>query len=151
MSVYQIEVQVDSDFTDRVEPETLQRVAHTTLETEQAPEGAGLTLVITDDEQIRALNRQFNETDRPTDVLSFSNREGTDFVSPDEEDLYLGDVIISYPTALAQATEHGHPVEQELALLIVHGCLHLLGYDHATEEEREQMWLRQETILGRVL
>ena len=151
MSVYQIEVQVDSDFADRVEPEMLQRTAQATLEAEQAPEGTGLTLVITDDEQIRALNRQFNETDRPTDVLSFSNREGADFISPDEEDLYLGDVIISYPTALAQATEHGHPVEQELALLIVHGCLHLLGYDHATDDEREQMWARQEAILGRVL
>ncbi|NLG52125.1 MAG: rRNA maturation RNase YbeY [Chloroflexi bacterium] len=151
MSVYQIEIQVDSDFVDRVEPEMLQRIAQATLEAEQAPEGTGLTLVITGDEQIRALNRQFNETDRPTDVLSFSNQEGTDFISPDEEDLYLGDVIISYPTALAQATEHGHPVEQELALLIVHGCLHLLGYDHATDDEREQMWARQEAVLGRVV
>lgn len=151
MPIYQIEVQVDSDFTDRAEPEKLQWTAHATLEAEQAPEGTGLTLVITDDEQIRALNRQFNETDRPTDVLAFSSREGTDFISPDEEDLYLGDVIISYPTALAQATEHGHPVEEELALLIVHGCLHLLGYDHATEDERERMWLRQEAILGRVV
>ncbi len=60
---------------------------------------------------------------------------------------YLGDVIVSYPRAVVQAGEHGHPVEQELNLLVVHGLLHLLGYDHASEEERALMWARQETIL----
>lgn len=157
MSVYAIEIQIDSDFVDRLEPERLRRAAEATLEYEGQPEGTGLTLVVTGDEQIQALNRQFNDTDRPTDVLSFSSREGEAFPKPSDEfpagesDLYLGDVILSYPTALAQAQEQGHPVEQELALLIVHGCLHLLGYDHATDEERERMWLRQDEILRRLL
>ncbi len=95
---------------------------------------------------IQALNRTFRQVDSPTDVLAFPAAEGNDFVLPPELPPYLGDVIISYPTALAQAEAQGHPVEQELTLLIVHGCLHLLGYDHETEEERQQMWARQEAL-----
>jgi probable rRNA maturation factor len=69
-------------------------------------------------------------------------------VSAPGEPSYLGDVIISFPRARAQAAEEGHPVEEELRLLIVHGVLHLLGYDHATVEEQKQMWERQNAIIA---
>jgi probable rRNA maturation factor len=85
--------------------------------------------------------------DQPTDVLAFAAQEGEAFVLPEGEPPYLGDVIVSYPTALAQATEAGQPVTAELALLVVHGCLHLLGYDHAEPDEQARMWARQGAIL----
>jgi probable rRNA maturation factor len=113
-------------------------------------EGAGgeVTLVITDDKGIRELNRDFLGEDVPTDVLAFSAQEAVQpFVVAPEAGGYLGDVIVSYPRAAAQAEEYGHPVERELDLLIVHGLLHLLGYDHATEAEKDVMWARQEAIL----
>lgn len=108
-----------------------------------------LALVITDDQGIRELNREFLGEDVPTDVLSFSAQEDAGpFVAAPEAGAYLGDVIISYPRAIEQAEELGHPVEQELNLLVVHGVLHLLGYDHATEEDKALMWSRQESILA---
>jgi probable rRNA maturation factor len=107
-------------------------------------QGAELTLVLTDDDQVHALNRQFREVDAPTDVLSFPAGD----VDPDTGRLYLGDVIISLPRALAQAEVHS--LEDELRLLIVHGVLHLLGYDHADEQEQAAMWAAQAEILARL-
>lgn len=108
-----------------------------------------LTLVVTDDEGIRALNRDFLGLDVPTDVLSFSaQEEGGPFISAPEVGSYLGDVIMSYPRAVEQAQEQGHSTEQELSLLIVHGVLHLLGYDHADDAEKAVMWARQDAILS---
>jgi probable rRNA maturation factor len=108
-----------------------------------------LALVLTDDQSIQELNRDFLGEDAPTDVLSFSAlEEAGPFVTAPEAGVYLGDVIISYPRAVQQAGEQGHSVEQELNLLVVHGVLHLLGYDHATEEDKTLMWSRQETILA---
>ena len=142
----EVEVQIAPAFADDVAAEHLQAVAEAVLRHEgQMRE---LTLVITDDEGIQALNRDFLGKDAPTDVLSFSAQEDAGpFVTAPEAGGYLGDVIVSYPRAVAQANEHGHPVEQELNLLIVHGILHLLGYDHAGEEEKAHMWARQEAIL----
>jgi len=111
-----------------------------------------VALVLTDDASIQELNRDFLGEDAPTDVLSFSaQEEAGPFVTAPEAGAYLGDVIISYPRAVQQAGEQGHAVEQELDLLVVHGILHLLGYDHATEEEKSLMWSRQDTILARLV
>lgn len=108
-----------------------------------------VTLVLTDDEGIQALNRDFLGWDEPTDVLAFSaQEEAGPFVAAPEAGSYLGDVIVSYPRAVAQAEEQGHATEQELALLVVHGVLHLLGYDHAGEQDRAAMWARQDAILA---
>ena len=148
MSHYEIEVQVDETFTAQVSTERLVQLAAAVLAREGQPEGAGLTLVIVDDAQIQALNRDYRQQDRPTDVLSFPTHEGEECPGPEEAALYLGDVIISYPTASAQAQEAGHAVEDELALLAVHGCLHLVGYDHATDDERARMWAVQDEILA---
>lgn len=105
-----------------------------------------LTLVITDDEQIQALNRQFLDTDAPTDVLAFPAGE----VDPDSGALYLGDVILSYPRLCAQAEAAGHTPQDEAQLLVVHGVLHLLGYDHGEPEEKAAMWAAQAEILRQI-
>ena len=110
---------------------------------------ADLSVVITDAESVWELNRRFRGVEAPTDVLAFGFGEGADhFVAAPGSRSYLGDVIVSYSRAVAQAEEQGHAVTQELNLLIVHGLLHLLGYDHADEDGRAEMWARQEEILG---
>jgi probable rRNA maturation factor len=110
-----------------------------------------MTLVITGDGAIQALNRDFLGKDAPTDVLAFSAQEdGGPFVASPEAGHYLGDVIVSYPRAVAQAGEACHTVEQELNLLIVHGLLHLLGYDHAGSEEEAAMWAIQAETLAAI-
>lgn len=130
-----------------VSEERLRAVGEAVLHQEGVPGQA--TLVITGDERIQELNRVYRGLDEPTDVLSFSAQEGSaDFVAAPEASHYLGDVIVSYPRAVAQAAEQGHAVEEELDLLIVHGLLHLLGYDHAEEAERAVMWAQQEAILS---
>lgn len=96
-------------------------------------------IVLTDDEQLRELNRQYLGVDAPTDVLSFPSGE----TDPDTGEIYLGDVVISIPRAEAQATAAGHVLEAEVQLLVVHGVLHLLGYDHADAKGKAAMWAAQ--------
>lgn len=120
----------------------LEKAAAETLKHAAAPD-ADLTIVLTDDREIRTLNRDFLGIDAPTDVLSFP----ADEIDPETGRRYLGDVIISVQRAQQQATEGGHSLEEEVQLLVVHGVLHLLGYDHAEPEEKEQMWKLQAEIL----
>ncbi len=143
----EVEVQVAPAFASLIAVERVQAVAGALLRQEGAP--GQVTVVITDDEGIQGLNRDFLGIDAPTDVLAFSFLEDSGpFIAAPEAGGYLGDVIVSYPRAVAQAGELGHPVEEELHLLVVHGLLHLLGYDHADEEGQAEMWARQEQILG---
>jgi probable rRNA maturation factor len=121
----------------------LERAARQTLQQAGAPPGAELTVVLTDDAQLHLLNRQYLGIDAPTDVLSFPGGD----TDPDSQAVYLGDVLISYPRAMAQATSAKHTVEEELQLLVVHGVLHLLGHDHASEEEQTTMWAIQAQTL----
>jgi len=109
-----------------------------------------LNLLLTDDEQMRTLNRTFRGLDKPTDVLSFSQIEGRDarFVLPPSSVTMLGDVIISIDTAARQAAEQGHSLAYELRHLAVHGGLHLLGYDHETDEEEAEMNALAAVALG---
>jgi probable rRNA maturation factor len=117
------------------------------------PSGTGVeaTVVVTDDRTIQRLNHEYLGKDRPTDVLAFGAQdqalEGGGFVAAPESARYLGDVIVSYDRAAAQAREAGHSVEQELCLLTIHGLLHLLGYDHADEDAQAAMWAKQDAIL----
>jgi len=97
-----------------------------------------VVITLVDNEHIRQLNREFRNLDKPTDVLSF----------PLDEEDSLGDIIISIPRAKEQATQYGHSFERELGFLTIHGFLHLLGYDHHTEEEEKVMFGRQEQILS---
>ena len=146
----EVDVQVAPDHASQISAERLRAVARSVLRAEgrtgAAP--AELTLVITDDDGIQALNRDFLGYDTPTDVLAFAAQEDSGpFVAAPEAGAYLGDVIVSYPRAVAQAREQGHSPEQELNLLVVHGILHLLGYDHADDESKAAMWARQDAIL----
>ena len=148
MSGPRIEVQVIPRFAGSVDEGGLRRAALEALRREGVTGEVELALVVTDDEGIRELNRRFRGVDAPTDVLAFGRGGDDDFVFAPQEPPYLGDVIISYERALVQAEEQGHPVEKELALLVIHGLLHLLGYDDADEVGRKEMWARQEEILG---
>jgi probable rRNA maturation factor len=143
------EVQVAPEFEGLVREHRMQAVAEAALRLEGR--AGELALVITGDRGIRDLNRDFLGIDAPTDVLAFpTQEEGGPFVAAPEAGGYLGDVIVSYPRAEAQAQDQGHPIEQELDLLIVHGILHLLGYDHATSEDKTAMWARQDAILDSI-
>lgn len=127
-----------------IDPASLEASAQVTLQAASAPVQADLTIVLGDDVQLSQLNRQFLGIDAPTDVLSFPAGE----VDPDTDRPYLGDVIISAERAQAQAVSHS--LEDELRLLVVHGVLHLLGYDHAEQADKEKMWGLQREILQRL-
>jgi len=135
---------INEEFSNKIVAVIVERVARLTLEHESVPwEDNSLTLVITGDQQIKALNLQYRGVNAPTDVLSFP----ASYPDPDSATNYLGDVLISFPRAEAQAREAGHLVEQELLLLVVHGILHLLGHDHAKPGDEKQMWAAQAEIL----
>lgn len=136
----EIAVKVDPAF---LEGGSLLEAARITLEQGAEEPDGELTIILTDDEQVRILNLEFLQIDAPTDVLSFP----ADYTDPDTDSPYLGDVIISYPRAQEQASSAGHPLEHELQLLVVHGVLHLLGYDHNNEEEKYRMWTLQNGVL----
>lgn len=106
---------------------------------------AELSILLCDDETIHPLNRDYRGKDKPTDVLSFAQREG-EFAFIDDD--VLGDVIISMDTTIRQATERQHSVETELRVLLVHGILHLLGYDHIEDDEAEIMESKEREILA---
>jgi probable rRNA maturation factor len=140
-------VTIDEAFAEHVAAETLEKLALRVLDAEGAAVGE-LGIVVTDDETVRRLNREYAGDDHATDVLSFSLREGEEFVTPDGV-APLGEVIVSYPTAVRQAGEAGHPVQDEVAHLLVHGILHLLGYDHLEDGEAAAMREREDALLGR--
>lgn len=142
-----ISIDNQMDFQDAV---LLERAALLTLETAASlgPEilDGDITIVLTDDRQLHELNLDYLGVDAPTDVLSFPASE----TDPETGAAYLGDIILSIPRAAAQAQAAGHPVEAEAQLLVVHGTLHLLGYDHSTDEEKAVMWAEQAKVLERL-
>ncbi|MDO8750985.1 MAG: rRNA maturation RNase YbeY [Dehalococcoidia bacterium] len=167
-----IDVQVFPAFRRQLTVPWLRRVAKEALAAgassapgEDTPRAAyrSLSLVIADDATILRLNRDYRGLNETTDVLAFASDhageyegDGTpppsesneQFITAPEEEGFAGEVIVSYPQCLRQAAEHGHSASQELALLITHGVLHLLGYDHATPEEEQAMNARTQTALA---
>jgi len=142
-----IKVQIDARFRALVQSETLHRAASETLLHEQVEEPCELAVVVTDDRALHELNRRHRGVDAPTDVLAFPDETHGPFVGAPGLPRYLGDVIISFQRAQAQAAEAGHDVQAELQLLVVHGVLHLLGYDDLAQEERVEMWVAQAQVL----
>lgn len=145
----EVRVDVQSAFADQVQVEQLVQAAREAIAVGIEDQVTGwelgeMSLRITTDEEIQALNRDYRHVDRPTDVLSFA------YLLDDEEDEFgaefpydwpaqLGDVIVSYPYAERQAADLGHVVAMELAWLTIHGTLQLLGYSHETDSKAERM------------
>jgi len=149
----EINVLIDEGLEGYLEVSWLQSVAEQALVAQDAGSGVELGLVITNQERVQQLNRSYLGKDEPTDVLAFSTREEIDaelppFVQPPDGMLHLGEVIISYPQAVIQAEGHRHSVKREIAILIIHGVLHLLGYEHDKPELERQMKTREKEILS---
>jgi probable rRNA maturation factor len=140
---FNVEIQNDHDY--EIDASRLISAAETTLSQQQAHPESTLTVVISDDDAVAELNRNYRGIDSPTDVLSFPADEPP--IEIPDEPPYLGDLIIAYPYASAQAEREKHSLHDSLALLVVHGTLHLLGYDHDTLEHRAEMWAAQESAL----
>jgi probable rRNA maturation factor len=124
----------------------LRRIIQMTAITLDISDKAEVSLVVTDDAEIRRLNRQYRGVYRPTDVLSFAMNEGASIPSP-ADGMMLGDIVISAERAQAQARRYGHGILREMAFLTVHGMLHLLGYDHGTRRDAREMEALQKRIL----
>ena len=144
-----VRVSIAEPFASSVTEARLEGVARRVLEAEGVG-AAELSVTVTDDETVRSLNREYAGEDAVTDVLSFSQREGEEFAAPPGGAPLLGEVIIAYPQALRQARERGKSQEAEVARLLVHGILHLLGYDHAQPEEERRMRAREEELVEAV-
>ncbi|MBK8229956.1 MAG: rRNA maturation RNase YbeY [Candidatus Eisenbacteria bacterium] len=123
--------------------EALQRLVSQGLDQEGAHADLGIGLILAGDRLVHRLNRDFRGKDRPTDVLSFTNDEPD--LDPDEPRL-LGEVIISLPQCVRQAREQAVPTGVELVRLVVHGVLHVLGYDHIAPEDRKRMAPRERKL-----
>lgn len=151
----EIEISVEEKFRGRVDQGWVRRIAQTVLNAEGMAPPYEVSLVFTDSETVQQLNRDYRGVDEPTDVLAFymlPQGGGDDsFALPPDEVTRLGEVIISYPQAIEQARQQGHSPERELALLIVHGILHLLGYNHEKPEEEDEMRKREKELLEKCL
>jgi probable rRNA maturation factor len=159
-----IPIAIAQPFVKAVSDERLAAIALRVLEAEDVPP-CELSVTVTDDETVRGLNREYAGEDAVTDVLSFSQREGEEFVGAPGSVPPLGEVVIAYPQALRQAqgrlprqaedpsTSLGRAdssVEKEIERLLIHGTLHLLGYDHAEANEERRMRAREVELLGAI-
>ena len=136
----QIQIETDYELPER----RIQEAVEWLLHAHEVPTGTGMSIVTVTDAEMRRLNRQYRAIDAPTDVLSFSAGEGA---LPDGEEPYLGDLVLALPYIQRQAKAENHEVDDELILAVVHGTLHLLGYDHDTLENQAAMWRVQATAL----
>jgi probable rRNA maturation factor len=134
-------IEIFNDDAYPVDVAALEHGIDTTL-AQAGATGASITLVLADNDAIQALNRTYRQVDAPTDVLSFPSGD-----TPAQPAAYLGDVMIAYPYARAQAERHAINLMDNLTLLAVHGTLHLLGYDHDTVANRQAMWAAQARVL----
>jgi probable rRNA maturation factor len=133
-----------------VSPAWLERLSSLALKKVKGPafeKKSELSIVLTGDGEVKRLNRAYRRKNKTTDVLSFPLLEGKKMVSGLKEKVLLGDVVISLPQTRRQAVQRGKQFEEELALLLVHGILHLLGYDHATKAQEKKMFGLQDRLL----
>ena len=150
----EINVLFDEGLEDCLDVGWVQNIARLVLTAQGAGSYTEVGLVIASQERVRQLNKAYLGRDEPTDVLAFamlseSSTEGEQlFATPPDGIKHLGEVIISYPQAARQAEEHQHSIKKEVAILIVHGVLHLLGYDHDEPEPARQMAAREKAILN---
>ncbi|WOO36426.1 rRNA maturation RNase YbeY [Anaerocolumna sp. AGMB13020] len=155
---YETEIKLEIDYET-----IISKVVDMAMDTEECPYEAELNVILTDNEEIRNINKSYREVDAPTDVLSFpmvdyetpadfSHLEDNsdDYFNPETGELLLGDIIVSVEKVTAQAQEYGHSEERELGFLVAHSMLHLFGYDHMEEEERKAMEEKQRIILDKL-
>ena len=143
---YYVELQNKGNY-----PLSAQRItaaAETVLCAHSRQDGSALTIVVTTNEAVQELNLRHRAIDAPTDVLSFP-ADAPPIEIPDEAP-YLGDLVIAYPYALQQAQQAKIDVDDSFILLVVHGTLHLLGYDHDGAEKRAEMWSIQADMLKKM-
>lgn len=145
MSKFEIDIQIEVDAPGAAV--LLETAVLTTLQQQQINPPAVLSCLLTDDDTVQQLNRDFRQVDQPTDVLSFPAGEEMPGMEAAGMPAYLGDIAISVPYAQRQAAQAGHDVLDELQLLAVHGVLHLLGHDHGEPEEKARMWEAQTAVL----
>jgi probable rRNA maturation factor len=152
----EINIQIEQKLNISLEESWLREIAEKTLQAEGIAPPVEMGLVITSAEAVQQLNKTYRGEDEPTDVLAFQMFPQTEpkrelsFVTPPDGIRHLGEVVISYTQAVQQAQEQGHSVEQEIALLTVHGVLHLLGWDHEQPQERQRMRAEEEEILRKL-
>lgn len=140
------DIQIDHSFAAKVNPQQIEAALMVTFRFQSPPANTEtVSIVVTDNNTVQYLNRQYRNMDAPTDVLSFEHIPDPDF--PDGDTTHLGDIIIACPIAETQATAAGHTVQEEVILLAVHGALHLLGFDHDTPANRTQMWAVQHQVM----
>ena len=146
--MYDISFEVTTEPPPDLDVGALPVLAERVMAGESVPEGTALSILLCDDDEIREMNRQFLGIDEPTDVLSFPDEAG-DFVVGMAQAPLLGDIAIALPIAMRQAAEVGHSGDAEAAHLLVHGILHLCGYDHVDDPVAEaRMREREEHYLG---
>jgi probable rRNA maturation factor len=155
MQNLQLSIQIEDPFVSLVDKDWLGKVVETTLSADSVGELVDIGLVIASDETVQNLNRSYRGVDASTDVLAFalsqpSSDEVEHFAMPPDKILHLGEVIVSYHQADRQAEEQHHPIKRELALLVVHGVLHLLGYDHGKPEAEQSMRAMEAEILNSI-
>ena len=155
ISPMEINVLIDDGFEECLDINWLQSVVRQVLMAQDVSSDAEVGLVIASQERIQQLNRDYLGQDRPTDVIAFSllpeSSVGEDlpsFVPPPDGVSHLGEVIISYPQAVTQAEEQGHSIKKEITILIIHGILHLLGYEDEKPELKRKMRAREKEILS---
>ena len=150
----EIEIFVEEEFRGVVDRGWVKEIARQVLKVEGVAPPYEVSLVFTDSETVKQLNRDYRGVDEPTDVLAFYMlpQKGADssFAIPPDGVTRLGEVIISYPQAVIQAEEYQHPVEREILILIIHGVLHLLGYEHDTPELELKMRAREAETLSHI-
>lgn len=137
----QEKIVIPEDWTGKIE-----RVAEICLQEEEIDPKAEIGLMFVDNEQIREMNKTYRDKDTATDVLSFPMYEADEAID-DEDEILLGDIVISLERAAEQAEEYGHSLEREVMYLLVHGLLHLAGYDHMEDDEKKEMRQREEELL----
>ena len=149
-------VQVFDVFRRRISNSWLTKTLESTLDLSDDRKSFAVSLVIADDETLQRLNLEYRGMDEPTDVLSFllwDNCDSTtniseEFVYPETNLNKYGEIVISYPRAIYQARQRKDTVKSEIRMLIVHGTLHLMGYDHHRFDNEIEMWSRQEELLA---
>ena len=150
MTAHSIYIDIEAPYRRRLTQKWLHEVIDATLAAQKINRPVELSLLVTGDEEVHRLNREYRGIDATTDVISFALSESTDdteFITPPDRISRLGEVIISYPQAVSQARENRQTIKAELAWLVVHGLLHLLGYDHQDDKAEATMRKREDKIL----